>query len=419
MIGNTLAVAWKDLQVLFKDKGALALFFLMPLVLAPIMAAPSVMSQKMESTSPDGEPALVVTAYLVNEDAGTYGAQVAEALTGLDMLDITALDSVAEADRRVASGDEPAAIVIPADFSQKIAANEPTEILVIADPTQEHVAGIVTGIVNQAVVEIGILGEIQYGIRAVLDETGALEGADVELRQAVEAQTLGVIWTQVQQMRQNPLVEVKSEGLEGAESDGYWNPFAMFVPSAAVMFAFFLVAYIANALLLEKEQGSFRRLLAAPMHRGTIIAGKMLAYGIVVFLQVVLLFSVGALLFDMPLGNSPLGLFLTTLAVALAATTMALLVGALAKTSKQAGDVGTILGFVLMAVGGCIVPFYQAEGFIAFVSNLTPHAHAMKAYTGLMLDGYNVVQILPSIVVLLGFAVVFFLIATWRFRFET
>ena len=35
-----------------------------------------------------------------------------------------------------------------------------------------------------------------------------------------------------------------------------------------------------------------------------------------------------------------------------------------------------------------------------------------------MLHGYNLTQILPGIATLAGFAVVFFLIAMWRFRFE-
>nr|NIV29069.1 ABC transporter permease [Anaerolineae bacterium] len=41
MINEMLAIAWKDLQLLFKDKGSLAVLFLMPLILAPIMAAPT------------------------------------------------------------------------------------------------------------------------------------------------------------------------------------------------------------------------------------------------------------------------------------------------------------------------------------------------------------------------------------------
>ena len=418
MIGEILAIAWKDLQLLFRDKGALAVLFLMPLILAPIMAAPTVTMREMQETTPDGEPAFNVEGYLVNQDSGAYGAQIATVLQDLSMLDLVVLDSVGEADEGVAAGDKPVAIVLPADFSQKIETNEPTSVLLIADPTQTHLVSFVTGIVNQAVAEVGILAELQYGIRAVLNQSGVLEGAGPELQQAAEAQTLGVIWTQVQEMRQNPLITVRSENVAGEESTETWDPFAFFVPGSAVMFAFFIMPFIASALLREKEQGSFRRLLASPMHRGAIIGGSILAYSIVVFLQVILLFTMGSLAFDMPLGDSPLALIITTLFTALAATSLGLLLGALSKTSKQADNIGVIAGFVLMFLGGCVIPLYNAEGFVGILSKLTPHAHALQAYRGIMVDGLTLMQVLPSLGILVVFAAVYFGLAVWRFKFE-
>jgi ABC-2 type transport system permease protein len=417
VINEVLAIAWKDIQLLFKDKGSLAVLFLMPLILAPIMAAPTLTMREMQETTPEGEPAFSVGAFLVNEDSGAYGGQIASALEALPMLDITALDSITEADEGVAAGDQPVAIVLPADFSQKVAANEPTTVLLITDPTQTHLTNFVTGIVNQAVAEVGMLAELQFGIRSVLAESGVLEGADPALREAAEAQVLGVIWTQAQEMRQNPLITIRNENLAGESGDD-WDPFAFYVPGSAVMFAFFIVPFVASALLREKEQGSFRRLLASPIRHGSIIGGTMLSYSIIVFLQVILLFTVGVLAFSMPLGNAPVAMALTTLLTALAAASLGLLVGALAKTSKQADTVGVILGFVLMALGGCIMPLYRAEGFIGILSNLTPHAHALQAYRGIVVDNAALAQVLPHLGILAVFVAVFFGIAVWRFRFE-
>jgi ABC-2 type transport system permease protein len=133
---------------------------------------------------------------------------------------------------------------------------------------------------------------------------------------------------------------------------------------------------------------------------------------------VILLFTVGVLAFSMPLGNAPVAMALTTLLTALAAASLGLLVGALAKTSKQADTVGVILGFVLMALGGCIMPLYRAEGFIGILSNLTPHAHALQAYRGIVVDNAALAQVLPHLGILAVFVAVFFGIAVWRFRFE-
>jgi len=88
--------------------------------------------------------------------------------------------------------------------------------------------------------------------------------------------------------------------------------------------------------------------MAAPVHRGAIIAGKMIAYMGVVCLQVLVFFTIGNGVFGMALGHSPLGLVLP--ALALAAAGLGMLVAALARSSRQAENLGMVLGFVLAAV---------------------------------------------------------------------
>jgi ABC-2 type transport system permease protein len=418
MARHTLAIAWKELQVLFSDKATLVVYFLMPLLVASIMGGPSALAAKTGNEETGKEPAIMLEVYVVNEDAGPYGTQVAVALDEVPVLDIDKLDSTQEADRLVAAGERLAAIVIPGDFTAKIEANEPTKIQVLSDRTQDEAASVITGIVNQAATEIDILGELRYGIRAVMSATGALDGASAEMQEAMEAQTLGVIWTQVQELRQNPLIVIKSQDMAGEEAEGGGGNIGFYIPAWTVMFAFFLIVSIGESLLKEKEQGSFRRLMAAPINPASIIAGFMLAYSLVVFLQVILLFGTGAVVFGMPLGNSPLGLFLTTLAVALAASNLGLLIGAVARTSGQANNIGMAIGFVLMILGGCVIPLFNAEGVVGLISNLTPHAHAIQAYQGIMSFGYSLLEAMPHILVLFGFAIVFFLLALWRFEFE-
>jgi ABC-2 type transport system permease protein len=71
-----------------------------------------------------------------------------------------------------------------------------------------------------------------------------------------------------------------------------------------------------------------------------------------------------------------------------------------------------------MAVGGCLTPWFRGEGVMATLSRFTPHAWALDGYMKLMLDGLGLVDVLVSIVALIGFAAVYFLVAMWRFKFE-
>lgn len=164
-----------------------------------------------------------------------------------------------------------------------------------------------------------------------------------------------------------------------------------------------------------------RRLLAAPIPRWTVIAGKMLAYGLLVCMQVVILFTIGYVLFDITLGQSPLALVTITLLVAFVAVSLGMMVAAFAKSAKQADSVGTILAFVMAGIGGAFPlwpPIFRAEGFVGILSKFTPHAHALESYYSVMAENAGFTQILPQLAVLLIMGLVFFLIAIWRFRFE-
>ena len=424
-IRNSLRMAKKDLKILFKDRGQLAVIFGLPLLLGLIFSGQYALIGG--SARPSGEPRLVIKAWIVNEDEGPYGAQVVEVLDSIQTLRLARSRTVDVADEKVAEGEAAAAIIIPADFSAQIDANQPVKLQLIKDPTQQVESQIVAQILNDALAELSVRAEIEYGIRAVYAKTGALEGADAEVIRATQAQIMGVIWTGVQETRQNPAIAVEREDLAGETTVLSIGSLAsaLFMPMFATMFAFFLVGFMAESILGEKEAGSFRRLLAAPIQRGTVIAGKMVAFVGVVFLQMLLLLGLGSALFDMPLGDSPLGLVALTLTLALASTGMGMAVGSLARTKKQAGNIGMVLGFVFYLASGLTNsshylsnPAFQSEGLTYYLAHLTPNAHAFDGYIKLMLNGGGLEDILPNMLALLGFGVLFFLIGVWRFKYE-
>jgi len=431
IIRNSFRLARKDLKILLKDRGQLAVLFLLPLLLAFFLGGPHATSKDLVTTS--GESRLLINTYIVNQDQGSYGAQVEEVLRDIKPLQILRSQSVDRADEKVADGEVAAAIIIPADFTTKLASNQRTVVQLIKDPTRQAEAQVVAGILKEVLTEFNVRAEIEYGIRAVYEKTGALQGADPETVRAANAQTMGVVWTAVQEIRQNPAITVRREDMSSAPR---YLPasgviFGVFMPMFATMFAFFLVGFMAESILKEKEAGSFRRLLAAPIRPGTVVAGKMLAFIGVVFLQMLVLFGICFVFFDMPLGDSPLALLALTLALALAATGLGMLVGSLAQTSKQAGSIGMLLGFVLFIaagltpatagiaiIDGVVEIILPSEGFSFYLSQITPHFHAFDGYLKLFIQGGGFMDILPNIAILLGFGVVFLLVAMWRFKFD-
>lgn len=416
-IYNTLSVAGKELRLLAADRGLLAILILLPVLLGSLFAGLNLMLMTEE-----GDPNILLKVILVNQDTGTFGSEVAKSIQAIKELDVSNFNSVENAEQRVAEGEVAAAIIIPADFSAKIDSYTPTEIEVIVDPAEAETASIVTGIMNQVAGEVTIWGEIQYGIRSIMGESELLAQASPEQLRGIEAQNLGVIMTRLNELRRNPAIAVISEDLEGIQVQSGLSLFITFLfPAFTVMFIFFIVGAESSSLLQEREAGTLRRLLAAPIPRWTVILGKMLAYGLLVCLQVLILFTLGYVAFNITLGEDPLALFAITILVAFVAVSLGMLVAAFAKSAKQADNVGMVLGFVLAGIGGAFPswpPMFRSGGVIGVLSKFTPHAHALEGYYSVMAENASFSQILPQLGILLAMGLVFFLIAVWRFRFE-
>ena len=253
-IRQILAISGKELRMFWTDKGAFGVYFLLPALLSLFMVGLPAQAA-WEEDSGGAESALQFNVLVVNLDEGGSGAEVLRVLSGIEVLAARNLSSAEEAAQMVADGEGDAAVVIPADFSQKIQSYEPTTVQVVIDPTQPETAGIVTGIVNNVVDEFALWGEINYGVRAVLTEAGALDMADPAVVQEVEAQTTGIIMTQLNKARQDPFIAVSSENLSGVETlTELEQILASVQPTFAVMFAFFIAGPISMSIFSREGE---------------------------------------------------------------------------------------------------------------------------------------------------------------------
>jgi ABC-2 type transport system permease protein len=181
---------------------------------------------------------------------------------------------------------------------------------------------------------------------------------------------------------------------------------------------FWIVSLLAGSVFQEKREGTFRRLLVAPMRRPVMLAGKLVPYYLINLLQIAAMLGLSSLLFGVSLGRSPVGLVAVSLAAAATATGLGVLVAALARTEAQVGAIATVLLLTLAVLGGCFIPRWVMPEWLQTLGLLTPHAWAVDALQALMVQGQGVLDVLPSIGALAAFAALFFGLGVWRFRFE-
>lgn len=416
-IKQILNLAWKDFQIIIRDRGMLAVIIGMPMLFGLIMS--SAYSGNQESSS-----SIEIPIAILNQDEGNYSKTVLDIMDQIDVLKITNLpktESLEAVNTMLLDGDYIAAVIIPTDFSSGIADYSGAEISLLVDPQKSDFGDILKNIMDAALAQVVVEGEIRYGIRSVMETGGITEKLTPEMAAASEAQTLGVVMTRLGSMLSTSLIPVNLV-TTARDPNAPINFFNLLIPGFTVMFSFFLVGVIGESIFKEKDDGTYRRLMAGPMRRGEIVAGKMLAFGVMVVLQVFILFGVAAGFFSMDLGESPQGLILLTICLSLVVTSMGLMVAALSKSGKQADSISMLLAFLLAGLGGCIqfglTPLFLQDNFIATLSRFVPQGQALWGYYRLINQNAGLLEILPNMGILLLMAAVFFGIASWRLKWD-
>lgn len=193
--------------------------------------------------------------------------------------------------------------------------------------------------------------------------------------------------------------------------------YSWIVPGFTVMFAFFVISVMARSFLAERENGTLRRLRMAPISPVSILLGKTLPFFLTSVLQCLLLFACGRILFGMSWGPQPVYLIPVILCTSLAATSLGLLLATLVHSDQQVSSYGTALILILSSLSGCFFPREMFPPSMKQASLLTPHGWALRAFDAVLSQAsVDPLTIAACCAMLVLFAGIFFAAGTWRFR---
>lgn len=228
----------------------------------------------------------------------------------------------------------------------------------------------------------------------------------------------------MERSRTQPLVSVEQVYPVRAQRQAEYGTANVTVPGFAVLFVFLTAQITAQSVVQEKRAGTFRRLLASPLPRSSLLLGKMVPNFVIACLQVAFIFAAAIVFLPMlgldrlTLGRDPVALVVLTALLALCSTGLGLLIASIAQTETQSGALSTVVLWVLGALGGSLFPTFLMSGPMRAISSLTPHAWALTAYNTLFVYSGGLGDILPQLAVLAGFTAAFTLIGLWRFGYD-
>lgn len=412
---SILTVTWKDLLLFAKDRGRLFMAFLLPLVF--ILAFGYAYSNFATAN------ARVVDLPAVNLDTG--GAMSQELLDRLNPehgVEVKLYEQT-KAQELLEKGDLKQVLTIPVGFSQAVDAGQPVILTLVSRPDAAEsdlvaLSTVIDGVAKDLSLQTQLIAGFRQMGQMMSGSSGGGEGfaADQAIEQAK---------SQFQRAKTAPLVDVTQQVpaeilRQRAEAP---NAMEIAVPGFAVLFLFLSAGATALAVYSEKKLGTFRRLLSAPLLKAELLPGKMLPNLIVVLLQAIVIFAVGAWVMPLlgmdriSLGNLP-ALAVVSLMVALCSTSLGVLLAALCRTEGQIGGFASAVLWVAGGVAGAFIPQFLLGNVLGTIGKVTPHYWAISAYSDIIVRGQDLAGVATQLGVLALFTVAFFAIGVWRFRFD-
>ena len=195
--------------------------------------------------------------------------------------------------------------------------------------------------------------------------------------------------------------------------------FQQAIPGTLVMFTLLVLLTSGAAMLVDdREKQLLRRLASAPLTRGQVVMGKWAGRMALATVQIAVAIGVSFTpLFDMNWGQALPMVVVILLAWGALCTSLALLLGSLAKTDNQAANLGAFATMTLAALGGCWWPIEVAPAWMQQLQMFTPTGWTMDAMHKLISFDMAWQSALPHLATLVIATFVVGWLASKRFRF--
>jgi ABC-2 type transport system permease protein len=170
------------------------------------------------------------------------------------------------------------------------------------------------------------------------------------------------------------------------------------------------------AITRERERGTMENLLSMPTRPFEVLAGKIIPYILVGYVQVGVILVVGRCLFNVPMvGSLPL-LLIVSLVFIVANLAMGITFSTVARNQLQAVQMAFFVFLPSMILSGFMFPFRGMPVWAQCVGEVLPLTHFLRIVRGIMLKGSGVTEVALELWPIALFGVLALTIAVKRYR---
>jgi ABC-2 type transport system permease protein len=422
-----IALIRKDLILFLADRRALLVNLVLPILLATFFGY-------LFGGSGDSKGGTIDVA-LVQQDASEIGNKIAAGLKAEPSLQITAMD-LAQAQDAVRKGKRKAAIVIPAGFGAAagaalFGAGPKPEIGLLYDPSQQAVLAMVKGMMTQQVMQV--VSADMFNGKAGRDFTDkSLAALDQRAASSPDSAALRDMLIGVKKFRDREQAKpaadaagakgglampfsTKDQALTSGPAELHYNGYAHAFAGMGVQFILFMGVDMGIGVLLARRSGIWNRLLAAPLTLTTVLLARAVSAAIIAFCLLGVIFLFAIAVFGVQIASLA-GFVGVALCFALLTASFGLLIAAFGKTPEAARGVAVFVTLIMVMLGGAWVPSFMFPDWVQQAALVVPTRWAIDGFDAMTWRGLGLAAAGPAMAAELGFALVFALLAVWKFR---
>jgi ABC-2 type transport system permease protein len=177
-----------------------------------------------------------------------------------------------------------------------------------------------------------------------------------------------------------------------------------------------MVLITALAVTREVERGTMENLLAMPLKPFEVMAGKILPYIFMGYIQVTVVLVAARVLFGVPMLGSYFDLSIALALFIAANLSIGFTISTVAANQLQAMQMTFFFFLPSILLSGFMFPFRGMPEWAQWIGSALPNTHFMRIVRGVMLKGSHLSDMMADIWPLVAFMLVAMAIALLRYR---
>ena len=361
----------KEFRQIFRDKAMIGILFVAPLIQIFILG---------NAVTTD---VVHIRIAFHDQDRTPMSRQLIQSFTHSKYFDVAAVaDDYRTLPELLDRGEAKVILVVPVHFQRDVITQRKPKVQLLVDGIDGNSAGIAVSYVSEIVQ--------RYQVRIALEEPalartlGSLRRVDAEPR----------FWY-------NPNLESR----------------VYIVPGIVALILLIITVFLTSmGIVREKEIGTLEQLMVTPIRSYQLIAGKIIPFAILGYVELNVGILFVYLLFGIGIKGSILLLFAESALFILTALGVGIFVSTISETQQQALFVAWFFMIFSILLSGFFIPIANMPEAVQYITYLNPLRYFFVILREIYLKGTGLRELMPETLALTAFGFTVFSIAVLRFR---